>query len=310
MSIRKSHDEFVKEANTKHPHIEIIGIYVSANSPIEFKCTKHNHTFRLTPSSFIRSKHGCSLCAAEYVGKCSKLSNEQFLDLLKEKSPNILPLEEYVKSNSQILVECSICGHRWKSTPNYLLQGKSGCKHCAMMSLHKNNLKSHDSFVDEVKTNNIHHNTFDVVGNYSCVDNPVLCKCKLCGNEWSPRAGHLLSSNCACPICRISKGEMTIKQYLENRKIDFVCQKSFDGLIGVRNGSLRYDFYIPSKNLLIEYQGEFHDGTVVYQSKKEYEIRKEHDKRKKQYAKDNNIGLLEIWYWDFNKIEQILDKIL
>ena len=39
-------------------------------------------------------------------------------------------------------------------------------------------------------------------------------------------------------------------------------------------------------------------------------MQKEHDKRKRNYAKDNNIKLLEIWYWDFNNIENILIKEL
>lgn len=29
---------------------------------------------------------------------------------------------------------------------------------------------------------------------------------------------------------------------------------------------------------------------------------------KRQYAKAHNIKLLEIWYWDFDNIEEILNK--
>ena len=72
----------------------------------------------------------------------------------------------------------------------------------------------------------------------------------------------------------------------------------------------RYDFYLPEHNLLIEYQGQFHDGTAHQQSKKEFERQQEHDKRKREYAKDNNIKLLEIWYYDFDNIEEILNKEL
>ena len=35
-----------------------------------------------------------------------------------------------------------------------------------------------------------------------------------------------------------------------------------------------------------------------------------HDKRKREYAKDHNIKLLEIWYWDYDNIEEILNKEL
>ena len=63
-------------------------------------------------------------------------------------------------------------------------------------------------------------------------------------------------------------------------------------------------------NLLIEYQGEFHDGTAWQQTEIDFLRQQEHDKRKKNYAKKNNIGLLEIWYWDYDNIEQILNEVL
>lgn len=77
------------------------------------------------------------------------------------------------------------------------------------------------------------------------------------------------------------------------------------------NISLSYDFYIPTSNVLIEYQGEQHEKPFNYfGSEKKLTIQKEHDKRKKIYAESNGIYLLEIWYWDFNNIEKILtDKL-
>lgn len=35
-------------------------------------------------------------------------------------------------------------------------------------------------------------------------------------------------------------------------------------------------------------------------------IQDEHDKRKRNYAKEHNINLLEIWYYDIDNIEDIL----
>ena len=119
-----------------------------------------------------------------------------------------------------------------------------------------------------------------------------------------------------CPKCKESKGEKKIKEYLKNYSIYFIPQKTFPNLLGVGNGNLSYDFYIPDYNLLIEYQGQYHDGTARYkkETQEEYEERverqKEHDRRKKEYAKENNIKLLEIWYWDFNNITEILNKEL
>ncbi len=75
-------------------------------------------------------------------------------------------------------------------------------------------------------------------------------------------------------------------------------------------GNLSYDFYLPNYNLLIEYQGEQHEKytLVFHTSKEDFNKQQEHDKRKKDYAKENEIELLEIWYWDFDNIEEILNK--
>lgn len=117
-----------------------------------------------------------------------------------------------------------------------------------------------------------------------------------------------------CPECQFSKGEKRIEDYLLNNDYikgnDYVSQKEFIDLVGVGNKNLSYDFYLPKHNLLIEYQGEFHDGNGNYYINKNLKKQQEHDRRKKQYAIDNNIKLLEIWYWHFDNIEKILDKEL
>ena len=45
-------------------------------------------------------------------------------------------------------------------------------------------------------------------------------------------------------------------------------------------------------------------------TQEEFEIQKEHDRRKREYAKSHGIDLLEIWYWDFDNIEDILYNYL
>ena len=135
----------------------------------------------------------------------------------------------------------------------------------------------------------------------------------ICGNKFSITAQSMLNVNYNhCPFCDYaSKGEQRIIDYLDSfMKNQYVYQKSYDGLIGIGGGLLSYDFYLPQYNLLIEYQGEFHDGTASQQTLEEFEIQKEHDQRKREYAKSHSIDLLEIWYWDFDNIEDILYNYL
>ena len=160
----------------------------------------------------------------------------------------------------------------------------------------------------------------------------VYWKCKDGKHEDYPRKIQSSNSyNFRCPECQYSKGEEVISNYFISKgfiKISqkdfelltqdkynvnyYIPQKEFDGLIGLKGGLLSYDFYLPKYNLLIEYQGIQHEQYTpgLHKSKKDFEKQLEHDKRKKEYANDNNINLFEIWYYDFDRIEEILEIVL
>ncbi len=119
-----------------------------------------------------------------------------------------------------------------------------------------------------------------------------------------------LLSGQGCSYCRQSKGELEIFKFLSSHDILFECQKKFDGLLGIRGHLLSFDFFIPSMNLLIEYQGEFHDGSAHIQTNEKFLIQQEHDDRKRIYAQTHGYDLLEIWYYDKPRIPEILSNKL
>lgn len=137
--------------------------------------------------------------------------------------------------------------------------------------------------------------------------------CPECGIEFMRLISSITRSrNVLCDKCNSSIGEMTIYNLLTTLKINFIPQKEFDGLIGIRGGNLSYDFYLPDYNLLIEYQGEQHERFIKGMHGKidVFHRQQEHDKRKREYAYENGYNLLEIWYYDFDNIEEILNKEL
>ena len=82
-------------------------------------------------------------------------------------------------------------------------------------------------------------------------------------------------------------------------------------MLGVHNGLLSYDFYIPNYNYLFEFQGRQHEEPIdFFGGEEQFKIQQEHDRRKREYAKEHNINLLEIWYYDIDNIEDILTKTL
>ena len=132
------------------------------------------------------------------------------------------------------------------------------------------------------------------------------CQCD-CGN-YVERTCNVLENNGigACPQCRITSiGEEKIKDILNTLKINYLCQYTFSDCKD--KFMLPFDFYLPKYNLLIEYDGLGHYQSSQYKSswRTEEAVLKtqNHDNIKNQYCLDNNIKLIRIPYYDYNKID-------
>ncbi len=145
---------------------------------------------------------------------------------------------------------------------------------------------------------------------YNGINDYIILQCPFEHEPYKATFHNFKNHNRRCPHCDISKGELIIMNWLKEHNIEYIYEKTFDDLLGISGGKLSYDFYLPKHNLLIEYQGEYHDGSVSNQTKEQFERQQEHDRRKRIYAIKNNIKLLEIWYWDFDSIEEILKEVL
>jgi very-short-patch-repair endonuclease len=115
-----------------------------------------------------------------------------------------------------------------------------------------------------------------------------------------------------CPKCNESKGEIKVAKYLTENNISFIPQKTFKTLRDKRH--LKLDFYLDDINLLIEYDGEYHykakRGSTPEIKQKNLEIQQRRDKIKNEWAKANNIPLLRIPYWDFDRIEELIEAFI
>ena len=110
----------------------------------------------------------------------------------------------------------------------------------------------------------------------------------------------------------MSFGEKRINEYLNNKDIEFVWQKTFPDCRNIN--CLRFDFYLPQYNLLIEFDGEQHFREAYYGghielAQQNFEQQKHNDAIKTKYCQDKNIKLLRLDYMDLdnNLIEYRLD---
>jgi hypothetical protein len=302
MSKRKTHEEFILELQSLNPNYIIIGQYVNCKTKVKCKCNECSNEWSAIPNNLLKGQ-GCIVCSNKRSGNKRRKSNEQFLCELSKISDTIIPLEEYKGALVKILVHCNDCGNEWMVEPHSLLSGK-GCNICRSKLGGMKQRKTHIQFITEI--NELHP---DLIINTQYIDSwtEVNCTCKRCKNNFDSKPVNLLS-NKGCPYCVLPHGEKRISKYLQDNCIDFIQQKKFDGLVGLGGGLLSYDFYLPGYNMLIEYQGEYHDGTARNQTEFDLHKQQEHDKRKRKYAENHRINLLEIWYYEYDNIENILNN--
>lgn len=272
--------------------------YKKSNSRILIKCSNPNHNpYEVKFDNFKQGKR-CPKCKSE---KLSKIFRNDFKEVKKDiENFGYKIIEgEYVNVDSILTLICPN-GHKWITSYRNFKHGNR-CSNCyGNTKLTYDYVKKYiESFGYKLLSKEYKNSS-----SYLFIECSKGHKFYMTWNKFQQGE--------RCPKCSKWKGESSIINILEKFNIEYEYQKTFNGLIGLgkRNNLLSYDFYLPKYNKLIEYQGEYHDGTARNQNKKQFKKQQEHDERKRKYAKDNNIDLLEIWYWDFKNIENILIKEL
>lgn len=137
------------------------------------------------------------------------------------------------------------------------------------------------------------------------------CRCD-CGNEITVVGSSLLSGHTHSCGCILSYPNMYINQLLTDKNI--VHQPEYT--VNIDNQYFRFDFYLPTYNAMIEYDGEQHYKPIMYgcyseeEALAQLEKRQKFDEIKNKYCEDYNIPLLRIPYWERKHIDSIIDNYL
>ena len=127
---------------------------------------------------------------------CRRLSQEEFERRVEEKNPGKYEiLSPYKKQHEKILVRHKECGYEWNVDPWNLMSGKiKKCPFC-------NNKwkRSTEDFKEEVRLS--HGDEYEVLGEYTSTNSPLLMKHKICGKEFM-RIPREFKQGVLCPICR------------------------------------------------------------------------------------------------------------
>lgn len=257
--------------------------YINNREKVTIICKEHGE-FLQSPQKHLLGS-GCHKCANNI-----KLTTEDWVKLAKEVHGDkyVYSKTEYKNNKTNLTITCPIHGD-FEQLPYNHLNGY-GCSKCS------NKYKpTNDEFIE--KAREIHGDKYD----YSLVDyvnnhTKVKIICPIHGVfEQTPR-NHIVKKN-GCQLCNISKLEEEILLLLQNNKIDFEQQKTFDWLINKQ--PLTLDFYLPQYNIAIECQGEQHFIPITYFGGEEkLKYIQQNDLLKKQLCEEHGINLL--YYSDLN----------
>lgn len=255
----------------------------SHDNNLKIKCT-YEHMYEMSWHDY-QSGHGCTICAGN-----AKLILDDIKEIALKDGYTILDTK-YVNNKTKLLFMCP-SGHLfemcWSS-----FQQEHRCSVCA---------GNQRLELDKLKE-------IALQDGYTILDTEYISnKTKLkflCPSKhvfymrWND-----FQQKRRCFICRMSKGERKIYDYLTDLKIKFECQWTFDDCLSPLHNKLKFDFFI-YPNLCCEYNGDFH-YIIKFQDEKELEKIQLYDNIKKEYCEKNNIRLLVIHYSNFKHIENIL----
>lgn len=276
--------------------------YVNSQTKVCIICPIHGEFWQI-PAEHLRGK-GCIKCGQALCGKKQKeTARETFAKRCEEIHGDkyLYDKVDYVDSHTKIIVTCKKHGD-FITVPNRMLNG-SGCPKCKSEKAHTQYSKGTLKFIDEARR--IHGDLYDYsLSKYYNIHSKVKIICKEHGVFEIAALSHLDGSG--CPLCKEPMGEQKIRLYFEKHRVLFIRQYAIE----YNGNKYRCDFYVPSKNLIIEYNGMQHYKPVErFGGAKKFRAQKQRDINVRDYCKHNNIKLLEITYLQYPIIEQILDII-
>jgi len=300
-------EDFIKRSHIIHDHTYDYTLVILKNTleKVKILCSIHG-IFEQTPNSHLNGC-GCPKCANDSFVPKNKLNSVSFIEraIAKHAYKYDYSLVNYIDNITPINIICLAHG-TFEQTPNSHIAG-NGCPKCAIIYKANNLRLTQEEFI--AKAINKHGNKYDY-SNAIYVDakTKVQISCKKHDTFFQQPGAHLFGAG--CPTCVESHGESFIASIIDKYKIIYEREKKFSDCMVKR--PLSFDFYIPSLNTCIEYDGSQHFFPCKYfggdHSFKKLLMR---DKVKNNYCTLKNIKLIRLSYKDSSAvIEDVIGNLL
>lgn len=287
-------DEFLRRAREVHwnKYEYVLDDFKKVNDIIGVICPIHGR-FPQQAKSHIRKTNpaGCRKCADMLSSESQKMKIDEYKARCEirygigkyEYLFNVLPL---LKDHIQI--RCIVHNNIFSQAANSHMLGMLGCEECAFVN-YGGRLSQEETIERFIQQ---HGNTYD----YSLVKyirgtDPVEIICRKHGIFTQRPSEHMRGSGCS--KCATVKGVKRICDLLDLAGIKYIREHTYPDCKHVK--LLKFDFYLPDYNVLIEFDGEQHYKVVpLYGGEDGYKIRVLRDEIKNEYCKSHNIPLLRI----------------
>lgn len=297
---RKTNQKYLKQLHDRWGNeYVLLTPYQSQMKKVKVKHIKCGHVYWVYPMNLVRG-HACKFCQNRSL-KSSEQFKKQLFSLFGDRYK---PLDPYKGANKKIRILCNKCHHILYRTPSSFINSRKECGYCSMRLDRLNSMSKKLS--DAVGTK---YQLLDYAPSHhkNRREYELILLHKRCGTIFRVTPSHFFSEGTRCPRCSTSHGEETISNWLRKNHIKYIPQMVFKKC---RNkAELPFDFYLPSINMCIEYDGEQHyDPNSFYNKKRGFEYRRRNDEIKTNFCKQNDIKLLRIRYDDdlIKKLEQAI----
>lgn len=282
------------------------------HSSIHFMCPRHGHQ-TLCGTTLLNGAE-CKDCAREKNGqkRILKMQSKIQEEISQYNNNRLLNKEDYINGTTKNLkVVCGKCNKVFITDRNSYLKNTQRhenylCPSCNREMVRSRMLRDIDdveNYINSINNNKL-LNKEDYKGNDIA---NLKIQCGICGEIFTTTLVHYQAGKIMCRKCSsaISHGELAIKEVLDGYHVHYKEEYWFSDCRDIN--PLPFDFYLPDYNLCIEYQGGQHYKSVEFFGGEEaFKIRQLHDQIKRDYCNLNNIVLIEIPYWEYKNIKNIL----
>jgi len=281
-------------------------VYKNQNSNITYRCPEHGKLKR--KARHLLKGKGCPYCSGE------KVYFKDWILHAREVHGDRYEYDNRYRPIRQTDVIGVICKEHGLFEQRYDVHVKQACG-CPKCVNYPNKITRNARAADFIRKSNAkfgdRYDYSKVMDMYVNNDTHVLIRCREHDYEFSVSPDTHLRGSSGCPMCSNSEGEVVVRKWLDDHKVKYIVQYHVEhNNPECKRLYLTIDFYLPKHNVFIEYNGEQHYKEVTHffsgrgWSIEDQQIR---DQTLRDICKGRGIRLLEIPYWEFKRIGEILD---